>query len=289
MPFVRIGLGAFRNWFRPIRESRMLEFNASLLFYIGTSVRQLSNIKAGANVSVWAVVLAEGRSGLQTFLANKQHASIFPRSVQRAQAVLKTVNSMLPDVIPGTMVKDRAISQEEVSDLEMDLTLLAATLSEESEKAYVVILEKQRAFDLHTLIDAIETAFDDAVWIRLSTFSKREIEESGRCLAFERYTASGFHMLRAIEKESLDCATLIACALPTRRDFGDYIKILKDNGADARLISVLENVRSLERNPLVHPEHWLSQDDAINIFCIAQVVFSRLTSCIEKMNLFPPK
>jgi hypothetical protein len=289
MALVRIGLGAFRSWIRPIEDSGMLDFNAYLLFYVGTCVRQLSNIKGGAKVSAWATVLVEGRSGLQAFVSDKQHASMFPRSIKHALIVLAGIRSMIPDLTPGTMFQDRMISGPEASDLETNLILLASALGEESEKAYVVVLQKQRAFDLHTLIEAISTAFDSAVWDKLSDFSKREIKESGRCLALERYTASGFHMLRAVENETRDCAILIGRALPTRRDFNDYIKILKDSGADARLVSVLDNVRSLERNPLVHPEDWLSQDDAVNIFCIALAVFSRLISYMESLNLLPPR
>jgi hypothetical protein len=233
-------------------------------------------------------LLIEGKTGLQILASNEDLKSIFPDTVGRAKELLNVVGALIPDPREHH-AENRSISKDELQFLEMETHVLVSTLISECEKANVIALEKQRAFDLHTLIESIETAFDSKMWNRLSAFSKKDIEESGRCLAFERYTASGFHMLRAMENETRDCAMLVTRAIPLKRDFGEYVRLLTANGVDPKLIAVLDNVRSLERNPLVHPEAWLSQDDAINIFCISQAVFSRLTSCMERLNLFPPK
>jgi hypothetical protein len=283
-------VGVFgKNWFRAIESSSMIDVNLASLFYLGNSIRRLSDIRAGQPVSAWASVLFEAREGLKAFLVNAERTRMFSQTSRWALSILNTVSSMMPDAAPGTLVPNRLISADEVKGLEVALNTFAVLLSEESERLYVVSLQKQRTFDLHTLIDSISTAFDVAVWARFSEFSKREIKEGGRCLALERYTACGFHMMRAVERESRDCATLVAQAHPVRRDFWDYLKTLQQHGADMKVIAVLDSLRSLERNPLVHPEDWLSQDDAVNIFCIAQVALSRLISCMETMKLFPPK
>lgn len=263
----------------------MIDFNATLLFYIGSALRELSGVKAGVRVIDVIPALTEARNGIQVLISSDHYKRVLPQMGKKAQDVLGLIDALLPET--GINTRDRIISKSEADFLEIELNVFVSTIMDSCKEAFVVALERQRAFDLHTLIDSIETAFDANVWRRLSPFSKREIEESGKCLAFERYTASGFHMLRAIEFESRDCAILVSGAMPKRRDFGDYITILKDNGADARMIASLDNVRSLERNPLVHPEDWLSQDDAVNIFYIGQVVFSRLISWVENKNLFP--
>jgi hypothetical protein len=286
MPFASV---LWKNWLHAIESGSMIEVNLASFFYFGNSIRRLSDIQEGQPVSAWAPVLYEAREGLKAFLANAERTRMFSQNVRWAVSILNTINSMMPEVPPGTLVKDRQIFVEEVKSLIGALNTFAILLSEESERAYVVILEKQRTFDLHTLVESISTAFDAAVWDSLSGFSKREIKEAGRCLALERYTACGFHMMRAVERESCDCATLVAQANPVRRDFGDYLKTLEHHGAEKKVIAVLDSLRSLERNPLVHPQDWLSQDDAVNMFCIAQVALSRLISCVETMKLFPPK
>jgi hypothetical protein len=288
MAFVSWGFGSRNLWFRAIQDSQMIDFNPALFLRLGSCLRQLSNVRAGIMSMEWAATFIEARNGIVDLLTDQNHRRIFPKTGERAQVILNRINSIVPDVPAGTIVPNRPVSQAESDDLEIELQAFVTSFHDECSRAYIVAVEKQRAFDLHTLVESIETAFDGDTWVRLSIFSKREIKESGRCLALERYTASGFHMLRAIENETRDCATLVGCAQPTRRDFGDYIKILKENGADGRLVAVLDNVRSLERNPLVHPEDWLKQDEAVNIFCIAQAVFSRLMACLEKMNLLPP-
>src|SRR5229473_41238 len=285
MPFA----GVFaKSWLRIIESSSMIDVNLASLFFIGNSMRRLSDIRAGQPVSAWASELYQAREGLKHFLAYGEHTRVFPQTSRWASSILNTIIAMMPDAPAGTLVPNRLITADEVKGLEVALNTFAVLLSEESERTYAVILQKQRTFDLHTLVQSISAAFDVAVWDRLSDFSKREIKEAGRCLALERYTACGFHMLRAVEKECQSASLLVQPHL-TRRDFGDYLKILGQHGVDAKVISVLDSLRSLERNPLVHPEDWLSQDDAVNIFCIAQVAVSRLISCMETMKLFPPK
>lgn len=266
----------------------MIDVELAAFFFAGNSIRGLADIRAGQPISNWAHAIIQAREGLKDFLQRGERYRMFPQARAWALSILNTTITMIPD-LPGTPVPNRLVLQEEVKGLEFALNSFALMLSEESAKAYVVALQKQRTFDLHTLVEAIHVAFDDAVWARFSEFSKREIKEAGRCLALERYTASGFHMMRAVERESRDCATLLGQAHPVRRDFWDYLKILEHHGVDKRVIAVLDSLRSLERNPLVHPEDWLSQDDAVNLFCIAQVALSRLISCMETMKLFPPK
>ena len=74
---------------------------------------------------------------------------------------------------------------------------------------------------------------------------------------------------------------------PKRQREGEKHRHNGDNGADPKLIATLDNIRSLDRNPLIHPEDWLSKDDAIGVFNTAQTAFDRLVSDMEKRKLLP--
>ena len=52
---------------------------------------------------------------------------------------------------------------------------------------------------------------------------------------------------------------------PSGRNIGDYIRELKNqNRGDPKVITALENIKDLHRNPLIHPDQSLeSVDDAI--------------------------
>jgi hypothetical protein len=45
---------------------------------------------------------------------------------------------------------------------------------------------------------------------------------------------------------------------------------------------VLENIRTLDRNPLMHPEIWLDIDEAIAVFTVSQTAIVRLVAGIKK-------
>lgn len=266
----------------------MIDFDPSLFFALGAAIRPLFDIKVDQPVQVWASAIVDARTAIIGLISNEQHKRIFPTTGARALAVLNIINAIVPDVQPGTVIQNRPVSGGEAQDIELAIQALMVSFHEECARSYIVALEKQRAFDLHTLVESVETMFDPQIGSRFSPFSKVEIRESGRCLALERYTACGFHMLRAIEAEVRDCAMVLDRAKPPRRDLGDYIQTLKKYGADSRLVSVLDNIRSAERNPLMHPEDVLSQDDAVGLFCIGQAALSRLIGEMEKQNLFPP-
>jgi hypothetical protein len=131
-------------------------------------------------------------------------------------------------------------------------------------------------------VEQIENCFSPESWSVIEASAKKEFEESGKCLAVERYTAAGFHSLRGVECVIRQYIVELAGNLPKKRDWGHYIEVLRQHGADASLVAVLDNVRSLERNPLMHPEDWLNIDDAIAIFMISQSAVARLVSDIKR-------
>jgi hypothetical protein len=105
-----------------------------------------------------------------------------------------------------------------------------------------------------------------------------EIDESGRCLAYERPTASGFHILRAVELTIL--AYLLAIprfVMPpiNRQNWGEYIEQLrKANGdgktADKETIDHMQSLKDHHRNPLMHPRDTLTIPEAVSLFAIGQ-------------------
>jgi hypothetical protein len=54
-------------------------------------------------------------------------------------------------------------------------------------------------YDTTSLIDNADNTLPPSVLTKLTAEVKREIRESGRCLAFDNATASGFHIMRATE------------------------------------------------------------------------------------------
>ena len=54
------------------------------------------------------------------------------------------------------------------------------------------------------------------------------------------------------------------------------LKELGGTKADARVIAVLDHLRNLHRNPTMHPEEYLTIDEAVNLFGIANSAVSAM-------------
>jgi hypothetical protein len=103
-----------------------------------------------------------------------------------------------------------------------------------------------------------------------------EVDEAGRCLAFHQGTASAFHVLRAVEKLIVTyLEKVLGRPVNLRsRNWGAYIRELKSNGADSKVVDYLHHLKEYYRNPIMHPEVVLSVDDAFSLFnaCLSAIV-----------------
>ncbi len=269
---------------RAIKNSTMIDFNPAWIYYLGDSLARLETAQEKVLLSHIVPNISAAKTSLVAFLEHQQH-TIFPETRDRVKDVLVWVNVILPD----EPFRDRLLNSTEVIELISAINKAVVTFEAEATRVYLVGLERQRALDPSTLIEDIGSAVSPDCWQHLSNVTQREMKECGRCLAFERFTASGFHALRAVEHETKDYACLLLRAAPEKRDLGHYIQILKENGANAKLLSSLDDIRRLDRNPLMHPDDWLSKDDAISIFNTSQTVLERLIADMELRRLLPPK
>ena len=118
------------------------------------------------------------------------------------------------------------------------------------------------------LIERAENVLPKYIRDELSPETREDINQAGRCLAFDLPTASGFHTWRAVETVLVSYSQDFG-ATPKRRDWGSYIAALKAVNADPKTLAILDQIRDLHRNPTMHPEVVLSIDEATGLFGIA--------------------
>ena len=115
-----------------------------------------------------------------------------------------------------------------------------------------------------------------------------EIDEAAKCLVYERSTAAGFHILRSVELTIIQYLTAIpGFVMPplNRQNWGQYLQLLKDNGAIKEVTDHLYNIKDNYRNPLMHPEDTLEMPDAVSLFSVAQSMNEMLIRDMEKKGL----
>lgn len=266
---------------REISGSQMIELDVYFFYWLSTVTIPLENVKGNTPLLATFQQLAMARVALEGF--HRPHlARGFPRTAEAANNLLSAINAVLPPV--GSPVADiyKSLAEHEAQRIRVFSTALITTLQDESKHAYVLKFEDQRALSCYTLVEQIETCFSPECWNIIDDSAKNEFTEAGRCLCMERYTASGFHALRGVECVIRQYIVALTGSLPRKRDWGSYIDVLKQNSAEVGAIAVLDNIRTLERNPLMHPEDWLGIDDAIGIFNISNTAIVRLAEGIRK-------
>jgi hypothetical protein len=114
----------------------------------------------------------------------------------------------------------------------------------------------------------------------LSEKAKADIQQAGKCLAFELPTASAFHMWRAVESimdsyhEALTTKNFADAGVT--RNWGAYIKALEAAKAERKITVFLDHIREGYRNPISHPNEMLELDEAFALFGPATSVIGQL-------------
>jgi len=98
-----------------------------------------------------------------------------------------------------------------------------------------------------------------------------DFRQAGRCLLFDNSTAVGFHLMRAIESVIYAyMKKLTGKDMPIKsRNWGAYIRVLKANDADKKVLGMIEHIKDTYRNPILHPEVELSSEEAQVLFGLA--------------------
>lgn len=138
-----------------------------------------------------------------------------------------------------------------------------------------------RAYNNQKIIDDFTTALSKEASEWLPNSARTDWKEAGKCLAFQLFTACGFHLLRSIEGALVEYyrgltggKNLLGICQEKDRSFGKYIKYIEEAKASEKIIAVLTQIKELYRNPLMHPEDTLTENEAIALAGIS-------ISCIE--------
>jgi hypothetical protein len=188
--------------------------------------------------------------------------------------------------IPDTITAfDENLLRDQVHEFE-------TLLEDELKRLPVYILDDEKIgnFSIRKLLRGASNGYPQRTRDRLTQESRNEIDEAGKCLVYERSTAAGFHILRSIELTIRQyLVSLPGFVMPplNRQNWGEYLRLLKDNGAPREVTDHLHNIKDNYRNPLMHPEDTMDADEAVSIFGIAQSMNEMLVTDMLKRSLIP--
>lgn len=151
-------------------------------------------------------------------------------------------------------------------------------------------VSKKGAYSTADLIEHAHTQVPKPIRDKLSDQVKADLDQAGKCIAFDLATAAAFHLLRGTEgvlREYYNCVVPgIKRAVPKMRNWGAYIKLLKEHGAEQRVTSLLDHLRESYRNPVLHPEENYTDARALVLF---GVCVSALVMMVEEIERLTPR
>lgn len=173
-----------------------------------------------------------------------------------------------------------------------------SALSVDIEAQPIFLLERKLGRSVDVLLANIEEVLPEADRGVLSDFALDNMQESGACLAFHRFTASGFHMARAVEDVARrynyavtghESPYLDRNGETRHRPLAQIAEELQDvlnnwrHPNDPRLLSmlvpILRNFCRIYRTPLSHADPQIKELDPND----AEVAFGHAVGAISSM------
>src|SRR5262245_19607282 len=176
-------------------------------------------------------------------------------SAPAARRLLGEVESVLADY---SLNPDFVLSDDRVNAFNSAWGVFEQAVQLDFGRAPVYLVTQKGIYGTYDLVNGAEFVFVAEVFSAISDEARGDFNQAGRCLAFGIWTACGFHALRATEKVLREYYEALVEKPPGKMTMAPLIEELRKAGGDAKTLAVLDQIRDLHRNPMNHPEVFLS-------------------------------
>jgi len=166
----------------------------------------------------------------------------------------------------------------DVYSISSALDKFEAVLTAELRAADAYFVNKKGGYDTIDLIVRAEVLFPSGLMDKVPN-AVHDIQEAGRCIAFELGTAAGFHTMRALETivKSYWKAISGNSKPPGSKTIGAFIRQMEENNiGNKKVVSALKQIKDLHRNPLTHTQVTLEMQEAIDLLGIVRSAVSAM-------------
>lgn len=139
-------------------------------------------------------------------------------------------------------------------------------------------VSKKGAYSTKDLVENAHHQIPEPSRSSLPQQAKDDFDQAGKCIAFDVPTAAAFHLLRGTECVIRQYYEMIVPgpkrASTKMRNWGVYIRLMGDNNGDTKVLTLLDHMRDVYRNPVTHPEENYTDETVQVLFglCISAVV-----------------
>jgi hypothetical protein len=178
--------------------------------------------------------------------------------------------------------RDAALTAEQRAKLVQSVNDIRMTLMAEA-RGKVAFVTVEKRLDITKLLDDVRALVTPEAFDKLRGVAQLDLNEAGKCIAFERPTAAAFHLLRATE----DVLSQFYCGVVKRNRVSPLLWDPMVKGLEARrqppprpLLQNLTNIRQSFRNPTQHPEKSYDIEEVQDLWGICIDVIRRMTALI---------
>jgi hypothetical protein len=259
----------------------MIRISLPYLFSLANALEPLASIQTGdarfeTGVKVWGAT-----AQLHGFLNSSVYGPAIRSSRALGEQLLDVLNSFKADAF------DNPIEAMEAFQLKNTYSHYKIALLAELGIAPTYFVTPKPPFDTAMLLELGECLLP----VELAQKAPEAVfdaREAGKCLAYELGTAAGFHILRAAEcvVRRYYADVTGGAAQPKVRNLMVYVRQMQyaDVG-DAKVLSSLEQIAKLHRNPLIHPEDVLTVSEAMALIGIVRSAVSSMLAVLPDVPL----
>lgn len=195
-----------------------------------------------------------------------------------------------------TSPADDARSEFELNAIVAKIEQFRTVLIADLRIAASFTVTKSGIFDVNQLVNCARNVLPPSGFIALADETLKEIDDAGRCLAFNLPTACGFHCMRGVERviKRYLADFLTAGEIDSMSNWGQYLAALENRykgdaepKPTAEAIALLRQIKEIYRNPVIHPDRTLSPAEAATLFHSTVAAISRVATEIAERQLAP--
>lgn len=187
---------------------------------------------------------------------------------------------------------EKTVNQWETHEAKKQLEAFCHVFAAECRQGESYYVEQIAIYHTPSLVREAAQRFNADIRSYIPPDALIEFNEAGKCLAFGLHTATGFHALRAMEIVMLDYYSVVSGKVKAFKSWGECIKALnelkakseKNSFPSPKAIAMLDRIRELDRNPLMHPQDTLNEITAESLFSITAVTITELARDIKNFH-----
>lgn len=272
----------------------MQRIDGAYVYELGAKLRPILNLKEEDTKKIRIhFVIGPATEAIQGFMFN----SVF---VSHARTVHASGRALL-----GAL-EDLSIDFDDIDDFESEVTDWSISGLKEKFRAFeaVLLAELQSfplylvfskgGFDVVSLTDAGLTLFPSSLRAKCPE-AVDDILMGARSMAFELWTAMGFHFHRANEAvlRRYYASVIGSKNQPKNLTMGTMNSSMEQNGVgDSNIRAAIKNIIEFHRNPIAHPDHRIADaDEALSLYAAVRAcmgyMLDKLPTVVEDQEPDP--